>query len=143
VSGNEFILNGKPFTFAGWNQWEVVEASSNAPPPYRWTPKLGIEHVTNQLDVAVKTGLKVVRIWAHTITEGYALRPTKTTWNERALKGLDFFISECEKREIKVVLVLADNWYRTGGIKEYCEWSKTCRDQSEFFTDDEAQVRDF
>jgi hypothetical protein len=32
VSGNEFILNGKPFTFAGWNQWEVVEASSNAPP---------------------------------------------------------------------------------------------------------------
>ena len=75
----------------------------------------------------------------HPITEGYALRPTKTTWNERALKGLDFFLSECEKREVKVVLVLADNWYATGGIKEYCEWSRTCRDQSEFFTDEEAQ----
>ena len=139
VSGDSFILNNKPFTFAGWNQWEVVEAASNAPPPYRWTPKLGIEHITNQLDVAVRTGLKVVRIWVHPITEGYALRPTKTTWNERALKGLDFFLSECEKREVKVVLVLADNWYATGGIKEYCEWSRTCRDQSEFFTDEEAQ----
>ena len=65
--------------------------------------------------------MKVVRIWVHPITEGYALRPTKTTWNEKALRGLDFFLSECEKREIKVVLVLADNWYATGGIKEYCD----------------------
>ena len=139
VSGDQFTLANRPFTFAGWNQWEVVEASSNAPPPYRWTPKLGIEHVVTQLDRAVSSGLKVVRIWVHPITEGYALRPTKTTWNEKALRGLDFFLSECEKREIKVVLVLADNWYATGGIKEYCAWSKTCRDQSEFFTDQEAQ----
>jgi len=27
VSGDRFILNNKPFTFAGWNQWEVVEAA--------------------------------------------------------------------------------------------------------------------
>ena len=118
VSSDQFTLANRPFTFAGWNQWEVVEASSNAPPPYRWTLSSGLNVVT-QLDRAVCRDLKVVRIWVHPITEGYALRPTKTTWNEKALRGLDFFLSECEKREIKVVLVLADNWYATGGIKEY------------------------
>jgi mannan endo-1,4-beta-mannosidase len=139
VNGAQFEIDDEPFIFAGWNQWEVVEAASDAPPPYRWTPKLGVEHLVKQLDVAVETGLKVARIWVHPITDTFALRPTKTTWNERALKGLDFFLSECGKRDVKVVIVLADNWYKTGGIAQYCEWSRTCTSQADFFTDAEAQ----
>ena len=111
LGSDQFTLANKPFTFAGWNQWEVVEASSNAPPPYRWTPKSGIEHVVTSSIERCRRGQKVVGIWVHPITEGYALRPTKTTWNEKSVERIGFLFSECEKREIKVVLVLADNWY--------------------------------
>ena len=51
--GYQFTLANRPFTFAGWNHWEVVEASSNAPPPYRWTPKFGIEPRGNTARSAV------------------------------------------------------------------------------------------
>ena len=38
--GKTFELRGEPWVFAGWNQWEVLEAASNAPPPFRIVPNL-------------------------------------------------------------------------------------------------------
>ena len=38
TKGNKFTLGGRDFVFAGWNQWEVLEAASDAPPPFRHLP---------------------------------------------------------------------------------------------------------
>ena len=35
TAGDQFTLGGEKFVFAGWNQWEVLEAASGAPPPFR------------------------------------------------------------------------------------------------------------
>ena len=63
----------------------------------------------------------------------------KDNVERKGVERTGFLFEQCEKREIKVVLVLADNWYGTAGSKSIAAWSKTCRDQSEFFTDQEAQ----
>ena len=90
--GKTFSLNGEPWVFAGWNQWEVLEAASDAPPPFRHLPLPGREHIVRQMNEAVDAGLKVMRLWAHTITEGHALeRPASST---RTSCGVDFVLAE-------------------------------------------------
>ena len=68
TSGDQFTLGGKKFVFAGWNQWEVLEAASGAPPPFRHLPLPGREHIVRIMNEAVDAGLKVVRMWAHTVS---------------------------------------------------------------------------
>jgi hypothetical protein len=50
--GKTFELRGEPWIFAGWNQWEVLEAASNAPPPFRHLPLPGREHIVRQMNEA-------------------------------------------------------------------------------------------
>ena len=59
LRGNKFTLGGRDFVFAGWNQWEVLEAASDAPPPFRHLPLPGREHVVRLMNEAVENGLKV------------------------------------------------------------------------------------
>ena len=68
TAGDQFSLGGKKFVFAGWNQWEVLEAASGAPPPFRHLPLPGREHIVRIMNEAVDAGLKVVRMWAHTVS---------------------------------------------------------------------------
>ena len=68
TAGDQFTLGGKKFVFAGWNQWEVLEAASGAPPPFRHLPLPGREHIVRIMNEAVDAGLKVVRMWAHTVS---------------------------------------------------------------------------
>jgi mannan endo-1,4-beta-mannosidase len=136
--GTTFELNGEPFVFAGWNQWEVLEAVSEAPPPFRHLPLPGREHVVRQMNEAVEAGLKVMRMWAHTITEGHEMQKSPGVFDERILEGLDFVLSEASKRGLKLVLAVADNWYPVGGIDTYVKWSPTASRHSDFFTDETA-----
>lgn len=59
TKNNKFTLGGRDFVFAGWNQWEVLEAASDAPPPFRHLPLPGREHVVRLMNEAVENGLKV------------------------------------------------------------------------------------
>ncbi len=101
----------REFYFNGWNMWEVVELGSNAPsPPFRSTPKLGRQHLTNVMDQGVAAGMKVARMWAHSITPGYAMQTGPNAYNETVLAGMDFVMDEAHKRGLKLIWVFADNW---------------------------------
>jgi|AntAceMinimDraft_11_1070367.scaffolds.fasta_scaffold107472_1 hypothetical protein len=52
------LLGGENFVFAGWNQWEVLEAASDAPPPFRHLPLPGREHIVRLMNEAVENGMK-------------------------------------------------------------------------------------
>ena len=129
---------GKDFVFAGWNQWEVLEADSDAPAPFRHLPLPGREHIVRLMNEAVENGLKVVRMWAHTITEGHAIQSAPGVWNEEILEGMDFVLDQARRRGLKIIWALADNWYPVGGVGQYVEWSSTARRHQDFFTDDLA-----
>ena len=87
TSGGQFTLGGERFVFAGWNQWEVLEAASDAPPPFRHLPLPGREHIVRVMNEAVDAGLKVVRMWAHTITPGYAAQVSPGSGTRRSSRG--------------------------------------------------------
>jgi hypothetical protein len=55
------LAAGADFVFAGWNQWEVLEAASDAPAPFRHLPLPGKEHIVRLMNEAVKNGLKAGR----------------------------------------------------------------------------------
>ena len=132
------MTGGKNFVFAGWNQWEVLEAASDAPAPFRHLPLPGREHIVRLMNEAVTNGLKVVRMWAHTITQGHAIQSSPGVWNEQILEGMDFVLDQARRRGLKIIWALADNWYPVGGVGQYVEWSSTARRHQDFFTDDLA-----
>ena len=134
--GKTFELRGEPWIFAGWNQWEVLEAASNAPPPFRHLPLPGREHIVRQMNEAVSAGLKVMRMWAHTITEGHALQTKPGEFDEEILLGLDFVLHEARKRGLKLILAMADNWYPVGGVDWFVKHSPTATRHADFFTDE-------
>lgn len=136
--GKTFSLNGEPWVFAGWNQWEVLEAASDAPPPFRHLPLPGREHIVRQMNEAVDAGLKTMRLWAHTITEGHALQTRPGVFDEDILRGLDFVLAEAGKRGLKLILAMTDNWYPVGGIDWYVKHSPTASTHADFFTDENA-----
>jgi len=138
TSGDKFLLGCKEFIFAGWNQWEILELASDAPPPFRWTPKCGREHIVSVMNQAVENDLKVMRAWAHTITEGHALQTAPGEYDEKVFEGMDFVMDEARKRGIKIIWAFADNWYPVGGIDQYVEWSPTASSHEDFFTDPTA-----
>ncbi len=117
----------KEFYFAGWNMWEVrasgaeswayaylrnvgtqvVELGSNAPsPPFRSTPKKGREHLVNVMNQGVAAGMKVIRVWAHSITAGWEMQKSPGQYDEKVLQGMDFVMDEAAKRGLKLVRVL-------------------------------------
>ena len=112
----------------------MVELGSNAPsPPFRSTPKLGQEHLLNVMNQGVAAGMKVIRVWAHSITPGWEMQTGPDTYNETVLKGMDFVMDEAHKRGLKIIWVLADNWYPTGGIDSFVKMGGASKHQ-EFFT---------
>ena len=128
------------------DQWEVLEAASDAPPPFRHLPLPGREHVVRQMNEAVANGLKVVRMWAHTITPGHAMQPEPGAFDEDILEGMDFVMDEARKRGLKIIWAVSDNWYDVGGLNQYVRWSPTARAKEDFFTDakvHELYVRTF
>jgi mannan endo-1,4-beta-mannosidase len=146
AEGSKFTLGGRDFVFAGWNQWEVLEAASDAPPPFRHLPLPGREHVVRQMNEAVANGLKVVRMWAHTITPGHAMQPEPGAFDEDILEGMDFVMDEARKRGLKIIWAVSDNWYDVGGLNQFVRWSPTARAKEDFFTDakvHELYVRTF
>ena len=115
-----------------------MEASNNVGPPARHLPLDGREHMVRVMNAAVESGLKVVRIWMHTITKGYQVQTSPGVWNEELLRGLDWYLSEARKRQIRVTLVLADYWYELG-VQQYVDWSSTAKSKQDFYTDNECK----
>ena len=137
----------------------MVELGSNAPsPPFRSTPKLGQEHLVNVMNegVAVRApetavaarlrvltstrhpfchpqaGMKVIRVWAHSITAGWEMQKGPGSYDEKVLKGMDFVMDEAHKRGLKIVWVLADNWYPVGGIDSFVKMGGASKHQDFF-----------
>jgi mannan endo-1,4-beta-mannosidase len=52
-----------------------------------------------------------------------ALMESPGVYNESVLDGLDFFMSEVGKRDMKAVMVLNNYWQWSGGMGQYVSWS--------------------
>ncbi len=56
------------------------------------------------------------------------LQPEKGKFDERILNGLDILLTELDKRKMKAVLFLSNNWEWTGGFLQYLRWNGLIED---------------
>ncbi|MDG3085330.1 cellulase family glycosylhydrolase [Vibrio hannami] len=113
--GTSLYLNGVPFRFSGTNNYYMHYKSNDM--------------ITSVLDDAQSLGLNAIRVWGfmegvshnHTMQAepGNFEPPTSV---KSSLERLDFTIAEAQKRGIRVVVVLTNNWGDFGGMPQYVEW---------------------
>lgn len=108
--GTKFVTSdGNYFYFEGSNNYYMTYYDDNS--------------VTSLLDTAKQIGLKVMRIWAF-IDETPKNGVVFQTFNPQsihsdALKKLDFVLAEAQKRGIRLILTLTNNWIEFGGVASY------------------------
>ncbi|KAI4138184.1 MAG: hypothetical protein L6R39_006923 [Caloplaca ligustica] len=118
VNGRLFTIDGRTQYFAGTNTWWLGHLWSNA-------------DVDTALTQIAATGYKVARVWGFgtvnnpsTSTDVYyqILNSTGQYFNYNANNGiarLDYAISAAEKKGIKLILPLLNNYDDLGGINTY------------------------
>lgn len=137
-----FVLEGRPFCFAGANNYYAIYQSRRM--------------VDDLLDAARAMNLKVLRIWgmldrgsldgsvANVDGAGHKQGVYVQYWDPVAqrpayndgpdgLERLDYVVHAAAERELKLIVVLLNNWREFGGIDQYLTWYGRRR-HHEFFT---------
>lgn len=123
VRGHQFMLEGKPWYAIGANYWYggLVPADPE-----------GKERIRRELDFLRDRGITKLRVM--TAAEGTgpingvprvepAYQPEPGVFREELLTGLDFLLAEMNKRKMKAVLYLSNNWEWSGGFLQYLNWN--------------------
>jgi mannan endo-1,4-beta-mannosidase len=129
--GHQFYLKGQPYYYAGANYWYGGLLSLPTTDPK------GIERLRKELDFLRSEGITNVRVMAGAEGSGPIsgvprvnppLQPSKGNFDASALKGLDILLVELDKRKMKAVLFLSNNWEWTGGFLQYLNWNGLLQD---------------
>lgn len=151
TSGGEFLLDGKPFRFAGTNNYYMHYESDKM--------------LSDVLDDAKAMNFRVLRVWGfmngmtsqnrdHNVY-GMTEPPTKDSpgtfgipEKKKNVKGvkdaferLDYTIAEAGKRGIKLVIALNNYWGDFGGVQQATTWQSwfNLGKPEDFYTDPAAR----
>jgi len=122
VDGN-FVQNGKKISFVGTNFWYGPILASEGRGGNR-------ERLAKELDTLQALGVTNLRVLVG--AEGPDGIPTRITptlqkeagvYNDTLLVGLDYFMAEIAKRDMKAVLFMNNAWEWSGGFGVYLEWA--------------------
>ncbi|GAY59942.1 hypothetical protein CUMW_198320 [Citrus unshiu] len=113
--GTQFVLNGSPFLFNGFNSYWMMNVASQPSQRYK---------VSDVFRQAAAAGLSVCRTWAFSDGGYGALQQSPGVYNEPVFQGLDFVISEARKYGIRLILSLSNNYHDFGGRPQYVNWAR-------------------
>jgi mannan endo-1,4-beta-mannosidase len=121
VQGTQFRLHGKPYRFVGTNLWYGAYLGSRGSTGNR-------ARLSKELDHLKSIGVNNIRVLG--LSEASALqravRPAIMTkpgqYDEDLLAGLDYFLAELEKRDMKAVVYVNNFWQWSGGMSQYVAW---------------------
>ncbi|XP_034677432.1 mannan endo-1,4-beta-mannosidase 5-like [Vitis riparia] len=111
----QFILNGSPFFFNGFNSYWMMNVAAD--PSQR-------SKVSDVFSQATATRLSVCRTWAFNDGGTQALQISPGVYDERVFQGLDFVISEARKNGVRLILSLSNNYKDFGGRPQYVSWAR-------------------
>ncbi|KAK6932084.1 Glycoside hydrolase, family 5, partial [Dillenia turbinata] len=129
--GTQFVLNGSPFLFNGFNSYWMMHVAAD--PSQR-------NKVSDVLRQASAASLSVCRTWAFSDGGYQALQMSPGVYDERVFQGLDFVISEARKFGVRLILSLVNNYQDFGGRPQYVQWAKSAgvmvNNEDDFYTND-------
>lgn len=122
--GSRLYLNGRPFRFAGANEYYLglddnLLDSTGAPTYPTW------EAVDSALDAAVSLGVTVVRAHTLGISVGNprSVEPALGIWNEEAFRPIDYVVAAARARGLRLMIPLTDEWrWYHGGKSTFTGW---------------------
>ncbi|KAL5715801.1 mannan endo-1,4-beta-mannosidase [Ranunculus cassubicifolius] len=115
TSNTQFVLNGSPFLFNGFNAYWMMHVAVDPSQRYK---------VSQVFRDASAVGLTVCRTWAFSDGGDQALQLSPGVYNERVFQALDFVVSEAQKYDIRLVVSLVNNYNDYGGRPQYTQWAK-------------------
>lgn len=117
VDSSKFMLNGEQFRFLGANATYLYQQVS-------YNRHFIVDDVFSNLR-AMK--VKVVRISAHYESDNRSdpavIMYGPNLYNEYALRCLDYVLMKAKQFDLKLILILTNNWKHYGGIPKYIEWA--------------------
>jgi mannan endo-1,4-beta-mannosidase len=121
VQGRHFLLDGKPYYFAGANLWYGMYLGSPGKTGDR-------ARLTRELDQLAAEGILNLRVLAisevstlkRSVTPAVMQAPGKV--DETLWQGLDFLLDEMARRDMKAVLYVNNFWQWSGGMSQYVAW---------------------
>ena len=122
VEGKRFLLDGKPYRYAGTNLWYGAYLGSRGAPGNR-------DRLKRELDALHGLGLDNLRVLGAAELSPLknslkpAFRGPKPPYNEELLGGLDFLLAEMGRRGMKAVIYLNNFWEWSGGMVTYQYWT--------------------
>ena len=120
VEGQHFVLDGKPYRFAGTNIWYGA---------YLAMTKAGRDRLRRELDALAALGVTNLRVLGASEDSPLknSMRPAmhgaRPPYREDILRGLDVLLAEMGKRHLKAVVYLNNFWEWTGGMVTYQYWT--------------------
>ncbi len=120
------MLDGKPYYYVGTNYWYGSYLGLQK------DKKRGVERLQKELDFLKTNGVVNLRVLVGVEGTGQingvqrvkpALQPKKGVFDETKLQGLDLLLQELNKRNMKAVLFLSNNWEWSGGFLQYLNWN--------------------
>ena len=128
-----FSYKGKPYYFVGTNYWygSFLGLENN--------PEKGIDRLRRELDFLKQQGISNLRVLVgvegtgkingvNRVEPPYQYEAGK--FDENSLKGLDIFLDEIAKRDMKAVLFLSNNWEWSGGWLQYLRWNNQIEEET-------------
>ena len=121
ISGLNFVIDDQPYRFIGANYWYGMNLGMEGEHGDR-------ERLIKELDDLQQLGVTNLRILGSSEGEGKfcvipASQPQQGIYDEDVLAGLDFFLNEMSKRNMKAVFVLNNFWMWSGGFPQYVSWA--------------------
>lgn len=124
TKNHNFYIGNKKYAFIGCNYWYggylFADSMHN-----------GKKRLQQELDFLQSQGISNVRVFfcgegdsTYAFRISPAVQSTVGNYNETILKSFDYFLIEAAKRNIKVVVVLNNNWEWSGGFGQYLEWAQ-------------------
>ena len=122
VNGTHFELNGKPYYFEGANFWTAAYLGASDQIGDR-------ERLIRELNKLQSLGITNLRVLGASeqstkrgvIKPGFITKPG--VYDEDLLKGMDFLLSEMNKRDMHAVIFLTNTWEWSGGMGQYVAWT--------------------
>ncbi|KAF9601280.1 hypothetical protein IFM89_018390 [Coptis chinensis] len=116
TSNTQFVLNGAPFLFNGFNSYWMMNVAVEPSERHK---------VSEVFHDASAAGLTVCRTWAFADGGDRALQISPGVYDERVFQALDFVISEAGKYGIRLVLSFVNNYNDYGGRAQYVRWARS------------------
>lgn len=123
VEDGHFVSEGRPYYYIGANFWYGAILGSTGEGGNR-------ERLAAELDSLQAIGVDNLRVLVGGDGENglpSRIRPTLQTepgvYNDTIFDGLDYFMAELGKRNMKAVLYLNNAWEWSGGYSVYLQWA--------------------